>query len=263
MIASERGVGRIVAAKQDIWPSAPEKVIGMRPEWAESHADTVSRLIVALDGAARWCDLPESHDALAEALAAQHYIAAPVGIIRHVLAGRFSLDSKGNERRIENYFSFHRDLANYPKPGHALWIYSQMIRWGQAALSATDMKAAASAYRPDLYREALGLKADMPELDVEGALDSDRFMDGHVFDPSAIGPYLEGFASEACHEAMMISSKCKRMPRRHSTSIGIYAHFLVDAYRRKRNVRLAENGNISSFSEACPDFGNLARQLHF
>jgi ABC-type nitrate/sulfonate/bicarbonate transport system substrate-binding protein len=37
MVASERGVGRIVAAKQDIWPAAPEKVIGMRPEWAATH----------------------------------------------------------------------------------------------------------------------------------------------------------------------------------------------------------------------------------
>ncbi len=30
MIASERGSGRIVAAKQDIWPLAPEKVLGLR-----------------------------------------------------------------------------------------------------------------------------------------------------------------------------------------------------------------------------------------
>ncbi len=78
MVASERGVGRIVAAKQDIWPSAPEKVVGMRPEWADSHPETVSRLIVALDAAARWCDRPENHDALAEALADARYIAAPV-----------------------------------------------------------------------------------------------------------------------------------------------------------------------------------------
>lgn len=77
MVASERGVGRIVAAKQDIWPSAPEKVIGMRPDWAESHPETVSRLIVALDAAAQWCDRPENHDALAAALADPRYIAAP------------------------------------------------------------------------------------------------------------------------------------------------------------------------------------------
>ena len=131
MVASERGVGRIVAAKQDIWPSAPEKVIGMRPDWAETHPETVSRLIVALDAAARWCDRPENHDALAEALADGRYLAAPVDIIRRVLAGEFNLDDQGNRRVIDDYFTFHAGFANYPRPSQALWIYSQMIRWGQ------------------------------------------------------------------------------------------------------------------------------------
>nr|WP_222858611.1 CmpA/NrtA family ABC transporter substrate-binding protein [Rhizobium mesosinicum] len=196
MVASERGVGRIVAAKQDIWPSAPEKVIGMRPEWADSHQETVSRLIVALDAAARWCDRPENHDALAEALAEARYIAAPVHIIRHVLAGEFSLDAKGNRRIIDNYFMFHSGFANYPRTSQALWIYSQMIRWGQAELGLNPARAAASAYRPDLYRTALGEGSAPIDADVriEGADENDRFMDGHVFDPSKLPDYIAGFA---------------------------------------------------------------------
>ncbi|WP_426230468.1 CmpA/NrtA family ABC transporter substrate-binding protein [Pararhizobium sp. DWP3-4] len=197
MVASGRGVGRIVAAKQDIWPSAPEKVIGMRPEWAETHPETVSRLIVALDAAARWCDRPENHDALSEALADTRYLAAPVDIIRRVLAGEFNLDDQGNRRIIDGYFKFHDGFANYPRPSQALWIYSQMIRWGQANLSSTGMAAAAAAYRPDIYRLALGADA-APLLDddirVEGAVDGDRFMDGHVFDPARIADYIAGFA---------------------------------------------------------------------
>ncbi|MBW6422046.1 ABC transporter substrate-binding protein [Rhizobium sp. XQZ8] len=194
MIASERGVGRIVAAKQDIWPSAPEKVVAMRPEWAESHPEIVSRLIVALDAAAHWCDAAENHDALAEALADPRYIAAPVEIIRHVLAGEFSLDAKGNRRIIPDYFRFHRDFANYPKPGHALWIYSQMIRWGQAQLSEEGLRAAAGTYRPDLYQAALGIGPSETDHGLEGIKSGDRFMDGHVFDPGAIGAYVENFA---------------------------------------------------------------------
>lgn len=193
MVASERGVGRIVAAKQDIWPSAPEKVIAMRPEWAESHPETVSRLLVALDAAARWCDDAENHDALAEALADQRFIAAPVAIIRHVLAGEFSLDAKGNRRVIPDYFKFHRDFANYPKPGHALWIYSQMIRWGQVGVTEEGLRAAASAYRPDLYRNALGVGPEDADLGIEGLKEQDRFMDGHLFDPGNIVGYAEGF----------------------------------------------------------------------
>ncbi|WP_132655449.1 MULTISPECIES: CmpA/NrtA family ABC transporter substrate-binding protein [unclassified Rhizobium] len=195
MVASERGVGRIVAAKQDIWPSAPEKVIGMRPEWAETHPETVSRLIVALDAAARWCDQPENHDALAETLADARYIAAPVKIIRHVLAGEFSLDAKGTRRVIDNYFMFHAGFANYPRTSQALWIYSQMIRWGQAELGLNPARAAASAYRPDLYRAALGEGSAPDDADVriEGTDEDDRFMDGHIFDPSKLPDYIAGF----------------------------------------------------------------------
>ncbi len=195
MVASERGVGRIVAAKQDIWPSAPEKVIGMRPEWAESHPETVSRLIVALDAAARWCDQAENHDALAEALADQRYIAAPVHIIRHVLTGEFNLDAKGHRRIIDKYFSFHGGFANYPRPSQALWILSQMVRWGQCALSERNMKIAASAYRSDLYRLALGNEASPDDADIriEGDRDGDRFMDGHIFNPADMAGYVDGF----------------------------------------------------------------------
>jgi len=199
MVASERGVGRIVAAKQDIWPSAPEKVIGMRPDWADGNPETVSRLIVALDAAARWCDDGANHDTLAALLAEPRYIAAPVGIIRRVLAGEFSLDSKGNLRTIPDYFVFHRDHANYPRPSQALWIYSQMIRWGQAEFSDDGARVAVSAYRPDLYRAALG-SADGPadaDVRLEGAAPDDRFMDGHVFDPSRIADYVAAFPVRA------------------------------------------------------------------
>ncbi|MBB4240805.1 CmpA/NrtA family ABC transporter substrate-binding protein [Rhizobium tropici] len=193
MVACERGVGRIVAAKQDIWPSAPEKVIAMRPEWAESQPETVSRLIVALDAAARWCDDPGNHDALAEALADPRLIAAPVDIIRHVLAGEFSLDARGNRRVIPGYFNFHHDFANYPKPGHALWIYSQMIRWGQTALSEEGVRLATSAYRPDLYRAALGIGPEELDIGIEGDSQTDRFMDDHIFDPADIFSYVRNF----------------------------------------------------------------------
>lgn len=203
MVASERGVGRIVAAKQDIWPSAPEKVIGMRPDWAQSHPETVSRLLVTLDAAARWCDQAENHDALAELLAGERYIAAPVEIIRHVLAGEFSLDAKGNRRVIADYFTFHRGFANYPRPNHGLWLYSQMIRWGQAEFSEAGMRAAAGAYRPDLYRTALGAGPTEPDIGIEGDRDGSRFMDGHVFDPSDIVGYVANFPVGNAHPSRL------------------------------------------------------------
>ncbi|OAP36934.1 ABC transporter substrate-binding protein [Sinorhizobium glycinis] len=199
MVASERGVGRIVATKQDIWPSAPEKVIGMRPDWADANPETVSRLLVALDAAARWCDAAENRSALAEVLAEQRYVAAPADILRRVLAGEFTIDPEGNRRIVDDYFVFHAGFANYPRPNHALWIYSQMVRWGQVALSAKGLEASVSAYRPDLYRRALGRSAPSAEIDIalEGAVPGDRFMDGHVFHPERIREYIDAFPVKA------------------------------------------------------------------
>lgn len=195
MVASQRGVGRIVAAKQDIWPSAPEKVLGMRPDWADSNADTVMRLLVALNAAAQWCDQPENHDALAEALADPRHVGASVEIIRHVLSGEFSLDAHGTRRVIANYFSFHAQHASYPRPSQALWTYSQMIRWGQATCSEKGIAAALASYRPDIYRSALGDAAapDEDDLRMEGGQTGDRFMDGHVFDPRRLHDYVRHF----------------------------------------------------------------------
>ncbi|MFN7104581.1 MAG: CmpA/NrtA family ABC transporter substrate-binding protein [Pseudorhizobium sp.] len=204
MIASERGVGRIVAAKQDIWPSAPEKVIGMRPDWAERNPDTVRRLIVALDAAARWCDQVENRTQLADLLSLERYIAAPADVIRQVLEGKFSLDAKGTKRVIKDYFLFHRQAANEPSARQALWIYSQMARWGQTTLSAGAAEAAASAFRADIYRDALGLMATPDDLSPVGLDPDDAFMDGMIFDPKDVKGYVERFAVRS-HQAVLQS----------------------------------------------------------
>jgi two-component system, oxyanion-binding sensor len=155
----------------------------------------VLRLLVAMDAAARWCDDPENHADLAAALAEPRLIGAPVDIIRHVLSGEFSLDAQGNRRVIDKYFTFHAQYAGYPRPSHALWIYSQMIRWGQVAYCEEGMAAAARAYRPDLYRTALGPEAAPADDDfrIEGDKPGDRFMDDHVFDPRKLEEYVRQF----------------------------------------------------------------------
>jgi len=189
MIASEKGVGRIVATKQDIWASSPEKVVGMRPDWADRNRDSVLRLITALDASARWCDDPANHGALAALLAQGAYLAAPVEIIRHVLAGKFALDAKGNARVVPDYFVFHRQRANCPSSEQALWVYSQMVRWGQVTYSAEGAATAASAFRSDLYASALG---QAPAAD-SAPQAADVFIDGRPFDPENLEAYIRGF----------------------------------------------------------------------
>lgn len=195
MVAVARGVGRIVAVKEDIWPSSPEKVIGTRPEWAEQNPETLSRLIVALDHAASWCDVPENRRELAQVLAERRYVDASVEIVHRVLLGKFTIDPDGTERTVPEYFSFHRGAANFPWISHAQWIFTQMVRWGQVAYTPETSRQVIAAFRPDLYRDALGSRSDIPldDLRIEGGAKDDGFIDGRAFDPQQVSAYLQGF----------------------------------------------------------------------
>ncbi|UXN58017.1 CmpA/NrtA family ABC transporter substrate-binding protein [Phyllobacterium zundukense] len=195
MVAVSREVGRIVAVKEDIWPSSPEKVIGTRPEWAAQNPETLSRLIVALDRAAAWCDVPDNRRELAQILAEPRYLDVPFDILHRVLTGRFTTDPNGTERTVPEYFTFHRQGANFPWISQAQWIFSQMVRWGQVAYAPEAYRQVTSAFRPDLYRNALGSRADISVTDarIEGNAEGDVFIDGATFDPEDIRGYVARF----------------------------------------------------------------------
>ncbi|MHC1550483.1 CmpA/NrtA family ABC transporter substrate-binding protein [Phyllobacterium sp. K27] len=197
MVAVSRGVGCIVAVKEDIWSSSPEKVIGMRPDWFDQNSETASRLIVALDHAARWCDRADSRRELALALSGPDYLDVPFDILHRILLGQFTIDPDGAERTVPDYFNFHRDAANFPWVSQAQWIYSQMVRWGQVEYGLLLAEKAGAAFRPDLYRNAIGQRPDTPANDarVEGMGIADAFLDGAVFDPEDIPRYLRSVGS--------------------------------------------------------------------
>ncbi|EJN02547.1 CmpA/NrtA family ABC transporter substrate-binding protein [Phyllobacterium sp. YR531] len=193
MVAVSRGVGCIVAVKEDIWSSSPEKVIGMRPDWFDQNSDTALRLIVALDQAAHWCDQAENRRELALILSGPNYLDVSFEILHRVLLGHFTIDPDGTERTVPDYFNFHRDAANFPWVSQAQWIFSQMARWGQVSYSQSLADQAGAAFRPDLYRRAIGSRTDIPANDtrVEGSNLADAFIDGAVFDPANIPSYLQ------------------------------------------------------------------------
>src|SRR3546814_17788880 len=47
------------------------------------------------------------------------------------------------------------DAANYPWVSQALWLYSQMVRWGHAAWDAQALEIVRQVFQPQIYRRAL------------------------------------------------------------------------------------------------------------
>lgn len=206
--AVDAGTGEIVAISARIWESGPEKMLAFREDWADSHPDTVDRLLVALDAAARWCEQRENRDELSGLLSRDEYLGRRPSLISRAFTGRLLLSSRGEEVDSPNYLSFHRNAANFPWRSQALWIYSQLVRWNYLEASPEAELAASRVFRSDIYRRALaGTDTPLPSasLKVEGSLDvnfpaasqkgnltlsPDRFFDGEIFDPGRIGEYL-------------------------------------------------------------------------
>jgi two-component system, oxyanion-binding sensor len=207
-VAVDAELAEIVLPGARIWQFAPEKVLGLRQEWAEANRDTLFALLRALYRASAWADRPENHVTLSEILAREAYLDLPAEIIERALNGRLTLSPDGRQGHFDDFLVLQRKAATFPWRSFALWIYAQMVRAGQVEHSTARLSAVRQAFRPDLYREALGpAGADLPGASekVEGALavetpvasragklflGPDRFFDGTVFDPNGLEDYL-------------------------------------------------------------------------
>ena len=210
-LAVEAGAGVIAVTKSALWRQGPEKVLGLRADFAERRPDELAALLRALYRAAEWAGRIENHAELADMLAAPRYLGVPAEIIGRALSGRLIRVADGAPEPAPDFLAFHAHAANFPWQSHSLWFYSQMVRWGQVAYSPALAQKARAAYRPDLYRAALAVTGiDLPRASakVEGALEvetpvasrngamalgPDGFFDGRLFDPDEIESYLASF----------------------------------------------------------------------
>lgn len=201
------GAGRIVTTKSSIWRSSPEKVLGLTKEWAETNPEALASLLRALHRASLWCEDKANGPDLAALLARPEYLNLPLSVVLPAITGEIGLGDS-TPRRIADFLIFASKAATFPWQSHALWFYSQMVRWRQVLHSAERAQAARLSYRPDLYRQALsGLHVAMPgaSLKIEGALGErthlpaaqgqlvlgpDGFFDGVIFDPDRIEDYI-------------------------------------------------------------------------
>ena len=197
---------RIATTKGSIWQWSPDKLIGMRADWAEQHADIVAAIVRATYKAGAWLQAPENRLPAAEVMARPPYLNLPVEIVARALTGQ--IDGGTQTVSIPDYFIPHDGAANFPWKSHALWYYSQMVRWGEVTASPANAERAAATFRPDLYRAALApLGVPVPAEDYRRdgdqpaahevaslggsmTLGPNRFFDGAIFDPAKLDAYI-------------------------------------------------------------------------
>lgn len=198
--------GHLATVKAAIWKSSPEKVLGVNTRWAEAHPDALAALLVALHKASLWCGKPANRKELARILAEPAYVGRDAELLLPALTGDMPVGGDVM-KSVADFFVPHAKAATFPWKSHALWFYSQMVRWGQVTDTADHRRIAAETYRPDIYRSALktlGIAMPSASSKVEGALTvetpvgssgaltlgPDGFFDGGRFDPDDLDDYI-------------------------------------------------------------------------
>lgn len=207
-----RSGGRLATVKAAIWKSSPEKVLGVNARWAEAHPEALEALLRALYNASLWCSRPENRAELAGLLARPAYIDRSSEFLMPALSGILPTGD-GETQTVWDFFVPHAKAATFPWKSHALWFYTQMVRWRHVGHSARHQQIAGNTYRPDLYRnalKALGVAMPAASSKVEGALrvetpvgssgalslGPDGFFDGSLFDPDEVDAYIAAQSRE-------------------------------------------------------------------
>jgi ABC-type nitrate/sulfonate/bicarbonate transport system substrate-binding protein len=188
-IAVDRGVGHILHFVSDILVRAAEKVLAIRQGWSEKNPEIVASLIRAAFRAAEFIEQPQNRAEVARMLSHPERIGVDAELILRTLDGRLKISPDGTIRESGRYLLVAREGASRPDPVQAAWLYAQMVRWGQAAVSPEALETAKAVFRPDLYDAALGT----PAASDTGSAGSIGAFAGPTFNPDDIAGYLASF----------------------------------------------------------------------
>jgi NitT/TauT family transport system ATP-binding protein len=198
-VAVQQSGASLVLPGSSIWEFAPEKVLGVRHDWADQNHDLCCAMIRAIYKAASWLDKPENTPLAVEILARSQHLDLPDHAIEPALTRQIVTKLNQAPTPAERFLGFHKGAANFPWRSQAAWIADMLSQWHGLGMQRAR-ETARACFRTDIYRSALTpIGADMPGASekVEGTmavptavastmgemiLGPDRFFNGAVFD---------------------------------------------------------------------------------
>ncbi|AMO71786.1 CmpA/NrtA family ABC transporter substrate-binding protein [Sphingorhabdus sp. M41] len=202
--AVQKKIGVPVITDDEIWKKNPEKVLGLRKDFAEKYPATTAAMLRAIIKAQQWLDIDggKNRAEAVKILARSNYVGADEAVIGASMTGQFTFES-GDTRAAPDFNIFFNDYAGYPFYSDAIWYLTQMRRWGQIAEDQTDQwyfDTAKAVYRPDLYLAAAKKLADGGAIPADSIPETDGFkseqsgfIDGLTYDGKTPNAYLAKF----------------------------------------------------------------------
>jgi nitrate/nitrite transport system substrate-binding protein len=178
------GVGFIHVLSKEIWDGHPCCAFAASKDFVTQTPNTYAALLKAIIDATAFAHKPENRKQIAEAIAPANYINQPVTVLEQILTGTYA-DGLGTVKTDANRV----DFDPFPWQSFAVWIMTQMKRWGQIK-GDVDYKSVASQ---------VFLATDTSKLMTEvgmkppAATSKTFVVMGKTFDPDKPEDYLKSF----------------------------------------------------------------------
>ncbi|MCC6888301.1 MAG: ABC transporter substrate-binding protein [Hyphomicrobiales bacterium] len=178
------GVGFIHILSKDIWEGHPCCAFAASQEFVKTMPNAYAALLKAIIDATAFATKAENRKQIAEAIAPANYLNQPVTVLEQILTGTFA-DGLGKVQRVPNRV----DFDPFPWESFAIWIMTQMKRWGQIK---GDVDYAAVARQVYLATDTTRLMREVG-LTPPAATSKSFSVMGKAFDPAKPDDYLASF----------------------------------------------------------------------
>src|SRR5664279_6282789 len=178
------GVGFIHILTKDIWEGHPCCAFAASKEFVTTVPNTYAALLKSIIDATAFAHKPENRKQIAEAIAPANYLNQPQTVLEQILTGTFE-DGLGNVVTQPNRV----DFDPFPWQSFAMWIMTQMKRWGQIKGEVDYAGIAAQVY---LTTDATRLMTEAGLTPPTAVTKSFAVM-GKTFDPAKPEDYLNSF----------------------------------------------------------------------
>jgi nitrate/nitrite transport system substrate-binding protein len=179
------GVGFIHILSKELWDGHPCCAFAASREFVTSMPNTYAALLKAIIEATVFASKAENRKSIATAIAPANYLNQPETVLEQILTGTYA-DGLGQVKRDPNRVNFDP----IPWDSFAIWILTQMKRWGQLK-GDVDYKAVADQIY--LATDARKLMREMG-LAVPEATTKTFSVMGKPFDPTKPNEYIASFA---------------------------------------------------------------------
>src|SRR5688572_20624063 len=120
------GVGFIHILSKNIWEGHPCCAFAASKEFVTTMPNTYSALLKSIIDATAFATKAENRKQIAEAIAPANYLNQPETVLEQILTGTYA-DGLGSVRTDAKRI----DFDPFPYESFAVWILTQMKRWGQ------------------------------------------------------------------------------------------------------------------------------------